>query len=550
MEPAADSSTRSNTYTGSLATRPSNSYILKYQPTPAISHVRKEKYIQRRSNILFVTSEFAGLIKAGGLGDVSSALPEALTTQHDVRVLIPGYRQVINSGHPMEIVGKLDAFAGLPEAHIGRMKWRTGLVIYVVLCPELYDREGGAYGDLSGTDWADNPIRFARLSMAAAEVAAGNCNLPWQPDVVHANDWPTALTPAYMHWRQQKTPTVFTVHNLAHHGIYSWEHAVDLGLPLEAFSIDGLEFHGKFSLLKGGINYATHVTTVSETYAREITTPEFGSGLHGLLHIKYQHQKLAGITNGIESAWKPEWSAQQLHDCAEHHALVSDLTNFSIEDMPRRKWALKRSCKRHVEQMFNLPASDAPLFAVVSRLVHQKGVDLTVAVAERIVSAGGRLVVMGCGERELERELVQLSQRYPQHVGVHIGFNESESRHIFAGSDFLLMPSRFEPCGLSQMYAQRVGSLPIAHKTGGLADTIISGVTGFLFNECTVDSYGEAIGQAMDMYNHSDIINAMRFKAMMAPQTWQQAVRPYHQLYQQLIDLHHTPINERAGASS
>lgn len=492
-----------------------------------VSFVRKEKITQRRSKTLFVTSEFSGLIKTGGLGDVAAALPEALRAQHDVRVLIPGYRQVINSGYPMEIVGKVNAFAGLPAAHIGRLKLRTGLFVYVVLCPELYDREGNPYSDSKGNDWEDNPIRFARLSLAAAEMAEGSCDPLWKPDLVHANDWPTALAPAYMHWRGQKTPSVFTIHNLAHHGIYTWEHSTDLGFPLEAFSIDGMEFHGKFSLLKAGIVYASKVTTVSQTYAREITTQEFGSGLHGLLEQKYQQGKLVGITNGIESSWKP--SLENITICDIH------FDSIQVQDFPRRKWEAKKACVHHVEKMFGLPHSNAPIFAVVSRLVQQKGIDLTVAAAETIVASGARLVVMGCGDPDIEQALQNLAQRYPQNVGVHIGFNEAESRQIFAGSDFLLMPSRFEPCGLSQLYAQLLGSLPIAHRTGGLADTIEDGVTGFLFRECNLDNYLDAINRALAIFRCPDLLNAMRFRAMLSPLTWQQAARPYHHLYENLI---------------
>jgi starch synthase len=248
----------------------------------------------RKSTILFVTSEYTGLVKIGGLGDVSAALPNALLEQHDVRILIPGYSQVINSGYPITVIDQIDAHADLPACKIGRMQIGSGPIIYVVMCPELYEREGTPYCDTAGQDWPDNPIRFARLALAAADIAKGRLKMQWYPDLVHANDWPTALTPAYMAWRGQKTPSVFTIHNLAHQGLCEPNMSAALGLPPEAFTIDCMEFYGKLSFLKAGIVYANQITTVSETYAREITTPLFGCGLEGLLKIKFEQGLLSG----------------------------------------------------------------------------------------------------------------------------------------------------------------------------------------------------------------------------------------------------------------
>jgi len=471
-----------------------------------------------RSTILFVTSEYTGLVKIGGLGDVSAALPNALLEQHDVRILIPGYSQVINSGYPITVIDQIDAHADLPACKIGRMQIGSGPIIYVVMCPELYEREGTPYCDTAGQDWPDNPIRFARLALAAADIAKGRLKMQWYPDLVHANDWPTALTPAYMAWRGQKTPSVFTIHNLAHQGLCEPNMSAALGLPPEAFTIESMEFYGKLSFLKAGIVYANQITTVSETYAREITTPLFGCGLEGLLKIKFEQGLLSGILNGIDESWEPS---------SDPHL---------VEGFGARQWERKKVNTHYIEKIFNLPHNTHPLFAVVSRLAHQKGVDLTLKVADSIVNAGGRLVVMGCGESELEARMLQLAKHHPRQVGVDTNFDEITARRIFAGSDFLLMPSRFEPCGLSQLYAQRCASLPIARHTGGLADTIEDGLSGFLFREPNPDSYRSAIERALQVFKRPDLLCAMRCRVMSAPLSWRQSVQPYINLYQTLLN--------------
>lgn len=392
-----------------------------------------------------------------------------------------------------------------------------GLIIYVVICPELYERDGLPYGDEHGQDWPDNPQRFARLCMAAADIAADTACIRWRPDLVHAHDWPTGLTPAYMHWRGLTTPCVFTIHNLAYQGNISMQLRRKLSIPLEACGPERMEFYGALSLLKAGIAYADHVTTVSATYAQEITTPAFGCGLEGFLAMKARQGLLSGLLNGIDESWDPQ-------NCTH---LIS---RFGPHD-----WSGKRANAAHVRQLFDLEPGEGPLFAVVSRLVQQKGIDLSIAVAETIVARGGQLAILGRGETVLEDEVRQLAKRFPGRVGVHIGFNETDARRLFAGSDFLLMPSRYEPCGLSQMYAQRFASLPIAHRTGGLADSIDDGVTGFLFNEPDVHSYRHAVERALAVFDKPHLLSAMRCRAMSAGFFWSHAVEPYDQLYQRLL---------------
>ncbi|KTC42507.1 glycogen synthase [Pseudomonas sp. ABAC61] len=470
-----------------------------------------------RKRVLFVTSELADLVKTGGLGDVSAALPRAMAHLHDVRVLIPGYPQVLHSENPIHIIGELGGHAALPACKIGRMDMPDGLVIYVLICPELYEREGTPYGANNGRDWPDNHIRFARLGLAAADIAANLAQIHWCPDLVHAHDWPAGLTPAYMHWRGQRTSTLFTIHNLAYQGVVSLASCPELGIPEHALQQEGMEFYGKLSFLKAGMAYASHITTVSATYAREITTPDFGCGLDGFLASKTQQGLLSGIPNGIDESW----------DAATDPHL---LCPFGIGD-----WKGKATNAAHVRQRFALEPSDGPLFAVVSRLVYQKGLDLTEAVAEFIVEAGGQIAIIGRGEPEEEHAMRELARRFPGRIAVHIGFNETDARRMFAGSDFLLMPSRYEPCGLSQMYAQRFGSLPVARNTGGLADTIDNGVTGFLFDESSVASYQEALERAFRVFARPALLHAMRCRAMAAPFNWCQAVEPYAELYEQLV---------------
>lgn len=465
-----------------------------------------------QSKILYVTSEMADFVKVGGLGDVSSALPRALRVHHDVRVLMPGYREVLARRDEISVVARLPAASGVPACDLGQIEMPDGLVVYIVLCPELYDREGSPYLDASGADWLDNDVRFARLGLAAAEIAAGCADLDWKPDLLHLNDWPSALAPAFLAWRGLSTPTILTIHNLAYQGLFGAERLPNLGIPASSFQIDGVEFHGKLSFLKAGIFYASHVTTVSSTYAQEITTPELGCGLHGLLRVRSGQGRLTGILNGIDESWGPQ--------STQHPGEVVS-----------RDWTDKAASAEHVRKAFGLGVSRGPLFSVVSRLVHQKGIDLTIQAAETLLREGGQLVVTGRGETHLESALQKLAARHPGKVGVRIGFDEAEARQMFAGSDFLLMPSRFEPCGLSQMYAQSFGTLPVASKTGGLVDTVEDGVTGFLFEETSLSELLGALYRAVDIYASPRKLKAMRRAAMQRRFGWDFPAREYSGIY-------------------
>jgi starch synthase len=463
-----------------------------------------------RGKVLFVTSEISDYDQTGGLGEVSAALPRALRALCDVRVLIPGYRQVLQRHGPIEVVSWLPGIGAIPACSLGRVAAPDGLIIYVLLCPELFDRPGGPYVNPDGQDWCDNDVRFARLSLAAADMALGLGDPNWRPDNLHLNDWPSALACGYSAWRGAQIPTLLTIHNLAYQGVFDPSRLSALSIPPSAFRMEGIEFYGKLSFLKAGIFYASQLTTVSATYAREITTREFGCGLHGLLLERSQQGRLTGILNGIDESWDPRNTGP------------SDPFDTS-------RWKCRHA--DFVRGAFGLALSRGPLFAIVSRLVHQKGVDLALDVAETIVEQGGQLVVTGRGETEFENRMRDLANRHREAVGVRIGFDGAEARAMFAGSDFLLMPSRFEPCGLSQMYAQKSGSLPIAHRTGGLADTIEDGKTGFLFAAPTAGGLKTAVRRAFDAFGSGRRLNEMRRAAMAMRFDWRESANRYTSLY-------------------
>ncbi|MDB5569756.1 MAG: glgA [Hyphomicrobiales bacterium] len=466
-----------------------------------------------KRRILFITSEMSDYVKVGGLGEVSSALPRALSSQFDVRVLIPGYREVLARHADLAIVCDVPASAGLPGCKLGLARCPDGLEVYVLVSPELYERDGTPYGDGAGSDWGDNDVRFGRLCAAAAQIALGEADPSWSADLVHANDWPSALTSAYLRWSGRNLPSVLTVHNLAYQGLFPRACLPSLGVPENAFQIEGVEFYDKLSFLKAGLFYADHITTVSANYAREITTEQHGCGLDGLLRQRAAQGRLTGIVNGIDDAWNP----------AVDEALAAP---FEAGD-----WGAKRINTNAVRKEFGLAVSRGPLFAVVSRLVHQKGIDFVIGAADRIVANGGQLVVIGRGEPQIEQALEETCARHPQSLSVRVGYEEAQARRIFAGADFLLMPSRFEPCGLSQMFAQRAGALPIVHRTGGLADTVQDGVTGFHVTQLTVDGLLAGVRRAFNVFAQKTTLARMRTNAMAQKFSWSNSAADYGALY-------------------
>jgi starch synthase len=356
-------------------------------------------------------------------------------------------------------------------------------------------------------------VRFATFSYAAAEIARGVVDRSWSPDLVHANDWQCALIPGYLKWSHSRLPTLFTIHNLAYQGIFDRSVLPRLGIPDASFHVEGVEFYNRLSFIKAGLVYASRLTTVSQTYAREITTPEFGCGLEGILKRRADNHQLSGILNGIDETWDPKTCSALSRTFEAGH------------------WEERTGNSDDVREQFGLAVSRGPLFALVARLVHQKGVDLVLENAQTIVDAGGQIVVTGKGETYFEEALLRAQERAPRSIAVKIGFDDESSKRIFAGSDFTLIPSRFEPCGLSQMYAQRFGSLPIGHRTGGLADTIFDGTTGFLFGKPSNDGFLSGLCRAFSTFGMKDRLDRMRCAAMAQTFGWTDSAAAYVALY-------------------
>ena len=423
---------------------------------------------------------------------------------------------------------KLAAFAGLPSARLLEATLPNGVGAYLIDAPELYARGGGPYQDENGRDWPDNVQRFGLLGRAAALLAMDSAPLDWRPDVVHAHDWQAALAPAYIAMNGRKhAASVMTIHNLAFPGIFEASALARLGLPASSWSMYGVEYHGKLSFLKAGLYYADAITTVSPTYAREIQLPPLGMGFEGLLAAR--GADLFGILNGIDdSVWNPRTD----------RFIAARYSSSSLWRKARNKHAL--------QQAFALaPRRDVPLLGLVSRLTHQKGVDLVAAAAERIVALPAQLVVLGEGERDLEAALAQAAHRHPQSIGVQIRFDEALAHMIEAGADAFLMPSRFEPCGMNQMYSQRYGTPPIVHATGGLADSVVDcnahslaagSASGFTFGEPTQEAMIDAIERCIEVWREERAWRRLQKCAMARDFGWRASAAEYARLYQRIVE--------------
>jgi starch synthase len=456
--------------------------------------------------ILHVSPECAPMTKTGGLGDVTQALPDALRALGlDVLTLLPGYPEMLHHIKAGKEIGKFRLLGF--ECRL----LRAGRFL-VLDCPALYARDGGPYQADDGRDWDDNALRFGLLSRAAALLGTGATPLDWRPDVVHCHDWPAGLAPVYLSTQSERARTLMTVHNLAFQGNFAASLLGQLEIPAADFSLDGVEFYGQLSFLKGGIARADAVSTVSPTYAREIRTPESGCGLDGLL--RHRGDALTGIVNGIDvAAWNP---ASDPHIAQRYDA-------GSLERKAANKDALQR-------RMGLAPAPDMPLLGMVARFTRQKGVDLVAEAADTLAALPAQLVVVGRGERELEQAMSAAAARHPDKVAVRIAFDEPLAHAVEAGADLFVMPSRFEPCGLNQMYSQRYGTLPVARATGGLIDTVEDGVTGFLFSQDLVG----AVRRALAVYRDAASWQAMQRAAMARDFSWPAAARRYADLYRRL----------------
>lgn len=473
--------------------------------------------------ILYATSEAAPLIKTGGLADVSGALPAALREIGiDCRVLIPGYPVVMEKLPDAKQVAR---FENLPFNGVHHIEARLLLSqmpgsdtpLYILDAPQAFARSGGPYQDANGVDYPDNALRFGLLSRVAALLSSPESPLDWRPQALHCNDWQTALAPAYMRLFGNHLPVVMTVHNLAYQGIFPPGTLPELNLPWSCYSVEGVEYYGNFSFLKAGLYYANQITTVSPTYALEIQQAPLGMGMQGLLANRQHH--LSGILNGIDTGeWNP---SSDLHLPCE----------FNV-----RAPSGKKRCKLKLQDEIGLqPAANAPLFGMIARMAHQKGLDLVLAVADGIVDRGGQIALLGTGEKSIEAEVSALVQRHPGKVAAFIGYDEGLSHRIEAGSDFFLMPSLFEPCGLNQMYSLRYGSVPIVHATGGLRDTVEDNVTGFVFSPPTPHDFWLAIERALALYADKPAFKKMIAAGMNRDFSWEKSALAYQALYQDIL---------------
>jgi len=470
--------------------------------------------------ILQVASEAVGVCKTGGLADVVTALSAALVDAGDaVELLLPAYRGTLAAlgATPLYELGDplgLGQPARIWSAHQGDHT----PALRLLQCDALFDRTGGPYVDEHGVDWPDNHLRFALLGRAAAQIALASPAMGRPFDVVHAHDWQAGMATAYLSWWGVGRPaTVFTVHNLHFTGRFPREIMPEIGAPPSAWSFTDIEFYGQLSYLKAGLVHADRVTTVSPTYADEIRTPESGIGFDGLL--RWRGDDVRGILNGIDAKrWDPG------HDTA--------LGVPYDADHPVGKQAARVALRR--ELGIDVPAS-APVFGMVTRLTWQKGVDFVTAGIEPLLATGGALVVLGSGEPELEQSLAALAAAHPGRVVLCRGYDEALSHRIFAGADFLAVPSRFEPCGLTQMYAMRYGTPPIVRRTGGLADTVVdddgSTGTGFVFEAPTAEACTAAMLRAAQTWQAPDRYAALQRRAMAQHNDWRRSAATYRSLY-------------------
>ncbi|MCB8822189.1 glycogen synthase GlgA [Microvirga rosea] len=477
-------------------------------------------------NVLSVTSELFPIIKTGGLADVAGALPGALAKE-GIRVvtLLPGYPAVLPGLDKMEVVRSYDDLWGGPARLIAA---RAGhLDLFVIDAPHLFDRPGSPYLTPDGRDWPDNARRFAALSRVAADIGFGL--VPgFVPDVVHAHDWQAGLAPAYLHFDDRPRPgTVITVHNIAFQGLFPADLLYELGLPPSAFTIDGVEYYGQIGFLKAGLQLADRITTVSPTYAREIQTPEGGMGLDGLLRARAPD--VSGILNGVdEDIWNP----------ATDPNLKARFGPDAIEARAFNKEALQRRLGLTVDP-------DAMLFGVVSRLSEQKGLDLVLGALPVLLEDGAQLALLGAGDRILESSFQAAAAVYPGQVACFLGYDEVLAHQIQGGSDALLVPSRFEPCGLTQLCAMRYGNVPIVSRVGGLADTVIDAnemavaagaATGFQFSPVSLPAALEAFSRAKRLWSDADAWRRLQANGMALDVGWSRPARQYADLYRECLE--------------
>jgi starch synthase len=474
--------------------------------------------------ILSVASEIHPLVKTGGLADVAGALPGAMAGLGiSMRTLVPGYPAV------MAAIGKARPVATYAKLFGGKVRVleadAAGLDLLVLDAAHLFDRPGGPYSDASGQDWPDNWKRFAALARVGADIATGSLK-DWKPDLVQVHDWQAGLLPAYLAFGEKPAPpSIMTVHNLAFQGRFGAEIFAELGLPAAAMTVDGIEYYGGIGFLKAGLQSASAIVTVSPGYAREIRRPEFGMGLDGLLNLRAGD--MHGILNGIDpDVWDPQTDA----------ALKATYGVRSIAKRARNRAA--------IEKRFELDADETPLVTVVSRLTWQKGLDLLAERLDQLVAEGVRLALLGSGDQALEGAFLAGASRHRGRVGVVIGYDEGLSHLLQGGADAILIPSRFEPCGLTQLYGLRYGCVPLASRTGGLADTIIDAndaalaaqaATGLLFEPGSADAMMDALRRMKALHADKAVWTGIQKAGMASDLSWHKRAMQYAELYARLL---------------
>lgn len=477
--------------------------------------------------ILFVTPECAPLVKTGGLGDVSAALPAALHQQGcDVAVLMPAYADM-HIGGVLERTIALPSVGRWPAAQLLKVRPASGPPLFLLSCPGLYGGAGTPYAQPGDPQGHVQALRFGLLAHAAAVLGSSDTPLGWQADIVHANDWPCGLAPLYLHQRRasgQKPValSVMTIHNLAFQGLFPMAAADMLDVAQEHRGVQGVEFWGKLSMLKAGLQFAHAITTVSPTYAAEIQQPHLGFGLDGVL--RERSDRLFGLLNGIDTAvWNPRCDP----------LIAAPFSADQLDAKALNKKALRQRC--------GLRPSDGPLLGMVGRLTAQKGVDFVLAAADGLIERGAQLVVLGSGDAELETALSALAASHPGAVHVTLGFDETLAHQIEAGADCFLMPSRFEPCGLNQMYSQVYGTPPVVSRTGGLADTVtnvdagLTAGTGFVMPSLAQSGFNAAMDGVLAAWRKPARWAALQKRCMAQDFGWGQAARPYIDLYTDML---------------
>ncbi len=492
--------------------------------------------------VLYVTSEAWPLIKTGGLGDVGGSLPPALLAEGiDVRLLLPAYPSAIAQAEPLKQIATLDLhpfFRPVVRLLEGRLPG-TRVKLWLVDCPPAFNRAGNPYHNDKNQSWPDNAERYALFARVASAIALGKTNLRWQPDVVHAHDWQTGLVPALLSTEVSRPATVFTIHNLAYQGLFPRATFDALQLDPKLWSFEALEFHDQMSFIKGGLVFADRLTTVSPNYAREIQTPGFGHGLDGLL--RWRSDVLHGILNGIDTH---TWDPSRDPHLASHYSAARP--------------AGKLPNKLALQTEMGLPPSEQPMLGLVGRLVWQKGIDLVLELLPALARRGVQLVILGSGEQKYEAALRLAAATHTEWLAVRIGYDEGMAHRIEAGADLFLMPSRFEPCGLNQLYSLRYGTVPVVHRVGGLADTVTDtdeagadGVAnGFVFDPESPVALLATLDRALACYRQPVRWAALQHAGMRADFSWQRSAAAYVELYRGLspLPLKRAPSERRASS--